>query len=110
MRDYIHVADLARGHLAALDAIDVFSGAEAVNLGAGRGYSVLEMLAAASKAVGRDIPREIAARRPGDAAAIWADASLAKEKLGWSTSFGIDEMCADHWRWQKNNPNGYADR
>ena len=110
VRDYIHVTDLAHGHLAALDHIDAFTGAEAVNLGAGRGYSVLEVIAEASRAVGRSIPYEIAARRPGDAAAIWADAALAKKRLNWSTTLGLKEMCADHWRWQKQNPNGYADR
>ncbi|MFA6004517.1 MAG: UDP-glucose 4-epimerase GalE, partial [Elusimicrobiota bacterium] len=108
VRDYIHVMDLAHGHLAALERIDEFAGAEAVNLGAGRGHSVLEVLAAASKAAGRAIPYEITARRPGDAAAIWADARLAGRKLGWSTTRGLEEMCADHWRWQKDNPDGYA--
>ena len=107
VRDYIHVVDLALGHLAALDKLDSFKGAQAVNLGAGRGYSVLEVLAAASKAVGKPIAHQIAPRRPGDAPAIWADASLAKTKLGWSTTRDLDQMCADHWRWQKNNPNGY---
>ncbi len=108
VRDYIHVVDLALGHLAALENIDSFSGAEAVNLGAGRGYSVLEMIAAASKAAGKAIPYEIRPRRPGDAAAIWADASLARKKLRWSAVRDLDRMCADHWRWQKNNPNGYS--
>jgi UDP-glucose 4-epimerase len=108
VRDYIHVVDLALGHLAALENIDSFNGAEAVNLGAGRGYSVLEMIAAASKAAGKNIPYEIRPRRPGDSAAIWADPSLAKKKLRWSTVRDLDRMCADHWRWQKNNPNGYS--
>ncbi|MDE2141632.1 MAG: UDP-glucose 4-epimerase GalE [Elusimicrobia bacterium] len=108
VRDYIHVVDLARGHVAALEKIDSFDGAEALNLGAGRGHSVLEVLTAASKAVGRQIPYEIVPRRPGDAAAIWADPSRARAKLGWSASLGLDRMCADHWRWQKNNPDGYA--
>ena len=107
VRDYIHVVDLALGHLAALENIGSFNGAEAVNLGAGRGYSVLEMIAGASKAAGRSIPYEIRPRRPGDAAAIWADASLSKTKLRWSAVRDIDQMCADHWRWQKNNPDGY---
>ena len=75
--------------------------------GAGRGFSVLELIAAASKAAGRDIPYELAPRRPGDSAAIWADPSLARKKLRWSTTRDLDRMCADHWRWQKNNPNGY---
>jgi UDP-glucose 4-epimerase len=108
VRDYIHVVDLALGHLAALDRLDEFAGAEAVNLGTGRGVSVLEMIAAASKAAGKKIPYEIMPRRPGDAAAIWADASLAKKKLGWTAARDVARMCADHWRWQKNNPNGYA--
>ncbi len=108
VRDYIHVVDLVLGHVAALENIDAFAGAEAVNLGAGRGYSVLEMIAAASKAVGRDIPYEIMPRRAGDSAAIWAQPALAKKKLGWTAARDLDRMCADHWRWQKNNPNGYA--
>lgn len=108
VRDYIHVVDLALGHLAALEKIDSFDGAEAVNLGAGRGYSVLEMIAAASKAAGKKIPYEIMPRRPGDSAAIWANPALAKKKLGWSAVRDLDRMCADHWRWQKNNPNGFA--
>jgi UDP-glucose 4-epimerase len=107
VRDYIHVVDLALGHLAALENIDSFNGAEAVNLGTGRGYSVLEMIAAASKACGRAIPYEIMPRRPGDSAAIWGNPALAKKKLGWSTARDLDRMCADHWRWQKNNPDGY---
>ncbi len=107
VRDYIHVTDLALGHLAALGRLDAFAGTEAVNLGAGRGYSVLEVIKAASKAAGKDIPYEISPRRPGDSAAIWADPSFAKQKLGWSTVRGLDEMCADHWRWQKDNPEGY---
>ena len=107
VRDYIHVIDLALGHLAALNSIDSFHGAEAVNLGTGRGYSVREVIAAAAKAASRAIPYEIMPRRPGDAAAIWANPSLAKKKLRWSAARGLDQMCADHWRWQKNNPNGY---
>jgi UDP-glucose 4-epimerase len=108
VRDYIHVVDLALGHVAALDHLDEFAGAEAVNLGTGRGVSVLEMIAAASKAAGRKIPYEIMPRRLGDAAVIWADAALGKKKLGWTAARDLERMCADHWRWQKNNPNGYA--
>ena len=108
VRDYVHVVDLALGHVAALERLDSFDGAQAVNLGAGRGYSVLEVIREASRAVGREIPYEIVARRAGDAAAIWAEPSLAKTKLGWSTTRGLDRMCADHWRWQKDNPQGYA--
>lgn len=107
VRDYVHVVDLALGHLAALERIDSFAGAEAVNLGTGRGHSVLEMIRAASRAAGREIPYEICPRRPGDSAAIWADATRAKTKLGWSAERGLDCMCADHWRWQRLNPRGY---
>jgi UDP-glucose 4-epimerase len=108
VRDYIHVVDLALGHVAALEKLDSFKGAEALNLGAGRGSSVLEVIAAASRAVGRDIPYKIRPRRSGDAAAIWADPSRAKKVLGWSAVRDLDRMCADHWRWQKGNPNGYS--
>ncbi len=108
VRDYIHVVDLVLGHLAALEKLDSFHGAEAFNLGAGRGSSVLQVIAAASKAVGHSIPCEIMPRRPGDAAAIWAQPAFAKKKLGWTTVRDLDRMCADHWRWQKNNPNGYS--
>ena len=110
VRDYIHVVDLALGHLAALNKIDEFKGAQAVNLGTGRGYSVLEVIAAAAKAAGKSIPHKIMPRRPGDSAAIWADASLAKKKLGWSTTRDLDVMCGDHWRWQMKNPEGYANK
>jgi UDP-glucose 4-epimerase len=108
VRDYIHVVDLAKGHVAALEKLDSFDGAEALNLGTGRGQSVLAVITAASKAADRQIPYEIVARRPGDAAAIWADPTRAEKKLGWSAPLGLDRMCADSWRWQKNNPNGYA--
>ena len=107
VRDYIHITDLVLGHLAALEHLSSFDGAEAVNLGAGRGYSVLDLIKAASKAAGREIPYEIRPRRAGDAAAIWADPARAQRKLAWSAARGLDEMCADHWRWQKNNPDGY---
>jgi UDP-glucose 4-epimerase len=110
VRDYIHVTDLARGHLAALKRLDSFSGVEAVNLGTGRGSSVLEVLAAASKAVGQRIAYEIAPRRAGDAAAIWANPARAEKILGWKAEKDLGVMCADHWRWQKNNPAGYAVR
>lgn len=101
VRDYIHVVDLARGHLAALDALEKRAGVLAVNLGTGRGYSVLEMIAAFRKASGRDIPYRVAARRPGDLAEYFADPSLAHEVLGWRAQLGIDAMCADAWRWQQ---------
>jgi UDP-glucose 4-epimerase len=108
VRDYIHVVDLVLGHVAALEKLGEFKGAQAVNLGAGRGYSVLEVIAAAAKAVGKPIPHKLMPRRAGDSAAIWADASLALKKLGWKTTRGLDAMVADHWRWQKDNPEGYA--
>jgi UDP-glucose 4-epimerase len=107
IRDYIHVVDLAEGHLAALERLDAIDGAEAINLGTGKGYSVLEVITAASKAVGRDIPYEIEGRRSGDIATVYADPAHAREVLGWEAKRGIDEMVADHWRWQSTNPRGY---
>ena len=107
VRDYIHVVDLALGHLAALDAVGKLDGFTAVNLGTGTGSSVLEVIAAASKAVGRDVPYEIVERRPGDIAATWADPTLAHELLGWRAARSLDDMAADHWRWQSQNPEGY---
>jgi UDP-glucose 4-epimerase len=108
VRDYIHVVDLAEGHLAALERLDAIDGAEAINLGTGKGYSVLEVIAAASKAVGRDVPFEIEGRRSGDIATVYTDPTHAREVLGWEAKRGIDEMVADHWRWQSTNPRGYA--
>jgi UDP-glucose 4-epimerase len=108
VRDYIHVVDLAEGHLAALERLDAIDGAEAINLGTGKGYSVLEVIAAASKAAGHDIPFEIESRRSGDIATVYADPTHAREVLGWEAKRGIDEMVGDHWRWQSTNPNGYA--
>jgi UDP-glucose 4-epimerase len=108
VRDYIHVVDLAVGHLAALDALERLPGCTAINLGTGRGYSVLEMLRAVSKTVGRELPYKIVPRRPGDVAACYADPSTAQRLLGWRASRGLDEMCADNWRWQSRNPDGYA--
>jgi UDP-glucose 4-epimerase len=109
LRDYIHVVDLARGHLAALAYLDRSCGSLVVNLGTGRGYSVLEAVRAFERASGREVPLEIVARRPGDVAACYADASLAARELGWKAKLGIDEMCADVWNWQSMNPNGYPD-
>jgi UDP-glucose 4-epimerase len=108
VRDYIHVMDLAAGHLAALDFIAQRSGVRRWNLGTGKGSSVLEVLAAFGKAAGFDIPYELTARRPGDAAVSYADPSAALAELGWSAAKTLEQMCEDHWRWQKNNPNGYA--
>ncbi len=108
VRDYIHVVDLAAGHLAALEYITVKSGVRRWNLGTGNGSSVLQVLAAFSKAAGKEIPYEIAPRRPGDAAVSYADPSAALADLGWSAHRTLEGMCEDHWRWQKNNPQGYA--
>ena len=107
VRDYIHVVDLADGHLKALDRISEDPGVHVWNLGTGRGYSVLEVREAFQKASGREIPYEIAPRRPGDAAVSYADPASALAELGWSADRDIDTMCRDHWNWQKNNPNGY---
>ncbi len=100
VRDYIHVVDLARGHLAALRALNGSSGLIAANLGTGRGYSVLDVVQAFEAASGRKVPYEIAGRRPGDIAAYYADPSLARTLLGWQAKYGLNEMCRDAWRWQ----------
>lgn len=106
VRDYIHVVDLAKGHVAALAGYKS-KGVHICNLGTGTGYSVLEMVHAFEKACGKKIPYEIVERRAGDIAECYASADKAKKDLGWSAKLGIDEMCADTWRWQKNNPDGY---
>ena len=106
VRDYIHVMDLVEGHLAALDNLQ--PGCTATNLGTGTGYTVLEAVAAAEKATGKTIPYEVVARRPGDIAECYADPALAANSLGWKATRGLDEMVADHWRWQSANPNGYS--
>jgi len=106
VRDYLHVMDLAAGHLAALDYLAAGGASLTVNLGTGRGYSVLELVAAFEKASGKRIPYEIAARRAGDIASCFADASLAKSALHWEAKRGLDEMCADAWRWQALHPKG----
>ncbi|MFZ3454856.1 UDP-glucose 4-epimerase GalE [Arthrobacter sp. 7Tela_A1] len=108
VRDYIHVVDLAAGHLAALDYIAARKGVKRWNLGTGNGSSVLEVLAAFSKAAGKDVPYDFAPRRPGDAAVSYADPSAALAELGWAASRSLDDMCRDHWNWQKQNPQGYA--
>lgn len=107
VRDYIHVVDLAIGHVNAVEKIKENPGTKVYNLGTGNGYSVLDVIKNFSEASGVDIPYVIADRRPGDIAECYADASLAKEELGWEAKYGIKEMCADSWNWQKNNPNGY---
>ena len=101
VRDYIHVVDLARGHLAALNARAARSGVMTVNLGTGRGYSVLEMVRAFAAASGKPVPYRIVTRRPGDIAQCYADAALALATLGWQAQLGIEAMCADTWRWQR---------
>lgn len=105
VRDYIHITDLALGHVNAIDRLK--NGFFACNLGTGHGYSVIEMVNAFSDASGKAIPYEIVDRRPGDVAEVYADASLAAKELGWTATRGIDEMCVDTWRWQKQNPNGF---
>ena len=108
MRDYIHVMDLADGHLAALQHAHGRPGHHVFNLGSGQGLSVLEMLAAFGRACGKSLPYEFAPRRPGDLAAFWANPSLAEKALNWRVQRSLDDMCADTWRWQSQNPNGYA--
>ena len=107
VRDYIHVVDLALGHVKALDKIKENPGVKVYNLGTGNGYSVLDVIKAFSKACGHDVPYQIKPRRPGDIATCYSDASLAKKELNWEAKFGIEEMCADSWNWQSKNPNGY---
>jgi UDP-glucose 4-epimerase len=108
VRDYIHVMDLAEGHVAALRYLLGHEGMLTVNLGTGQGYSVLQMVQAFGKSIGRDLPYEIVARRPGDIAECWADPAAAKALLGWSAKRGLDTICADAWRWQQGNPEGYG--
>ncbi len=107
VRDYIHVVDLALGHLAALAKAPA-AGVRAYNLGTGRGYSVLEMIAAFERASGRSVAYRIAPRRPGDVASCYADASLAHRELGWQATRDVDAMCRDAWNWQSRNPRGYS--
>ncbi|MBR4781381.1 MAG: UDP-glucose 4-epimerase GalE [Lachnospiraceae bacterium] len=107
VRDYIHVVDLAVGHVKALNKIKENCGLKIYNLGTGHGYSVLDIVKAFEKASGVKIPYEITPRRPGDIAECYADAGKAKAELGWEAQYGIEEMCADSWKWQKNNPEGY---
>lgn len=107
VRDYIHVSDLAQGHVAALRHLFNVGESITVNLGTGQGYSVLEVVRAYERASGRAIPYQIAPRRPGDVAACYADPNLAHRLLGWRAEFGLDEMCKDSWRWQSMNPQGF---
>ncbi|MCU0950259.1 MAG: UDP-glucose 4-epimerase GalE [Burkholderiaceae bacterium] len=110
VRDYIHVVDLALGHLAALDYAREHSGYLAVNLGTGRGTSVLELVTAFERATGQRVPHVIAPRRAGDIAECWADPALAQRLFGWRAERGIDAMCASGWKWQQDNPEGYGAR
>lgn len=109
VRDYIHVVDLAKGHVKALKKIEEKAGLKIYNLGTGIGYSVLDIVKNFEEATGVKIPYEIGPRRPGDIATCYSSADKAKEELGWEAENGIREMCADSWNWQKNNPNGYEE-
>ena len=109
VRDYIHVVDLALGHIKAVDYVMKNKGGEAVNLGTGHGYSVLQVKDAFAKACGKEIPYKIMARRPGDIASCYADTTKAKKLLGWSAQYGIDEMCRDSWNFQQKNPDGITE-
>ncbi len=107
VRDYIHVVDLAKGHVKALDKIKEKAGCRVYNLGTGKGYSVLDVIHAFSKACGHEIPYEIKPRRAGDIATCYSKCDLAKEELGWQAEYDLDAMCASSWKWQTMNPNGY---
>ena len=107
VRDYIHVVDLARGHVKALKAIQEDCGVAVYNLGTGRGYSVLEVVRAFEKAAGIEIPFVMQSRRAGDVAVCYSDPAKAKRELGWTAQYGIEEMCRDSWNWQRSNPEGY---
>jgi UDP-glucose 4-epimerase len=107
VRDYIHVTDLAEGHVAALRRLLDHPGSLTVNLGTGQGYSVLDLVRAYEAASGRSVPYEIVARRPGDIAACWADPAMARELLGWEAKLDLARMCEDSWRWQHTNPQGF---
>jgi len=110
VRDYLHVVDLARGHVSAVRYAATAEGFVAVNLGTGRGTSVLELADAFTRVTGQSVPRKMSDRRPGDIAAAWADPTLARELLGWNAVHTIEDMCADGWRWQSANPQGYGPR
>ncbi|MCZ8077543.1 MAG: UDP-glucose 4-epimerase GalE [Paucibacter sp.] len=110
VRDYLHVLDLADGHVAALELLRRETGLHVLNLGTGRGHSVLELKAAFERACGRELPTRIVERRPGDVAQMWADASRARDKLGWQAQLSLQQMCDDTWRWQSGYPQGYRAR
>ncbi|MGM0838657.1 MAG: UDP-glucose 4-epimerase GalE [Bacillota bacterium] len=107
VRDYIHVVDLAKGHLKALEKTTITTGAHAYNLGTGQGYSVLEMVKAFEKASGKEVPYRIVDRRPGDIGECYADPTKSKNELNWTAEKGLDEMCRDSWKWQESNPSGF---
>jgi len=107
VRDYIHVVDLARGHIAALKKLETKCGLFVCNLGTGKGYSVFDVLHAYEKACGKTLPYVVDPRRPGDIAVCYADPTKAKDELGWEAKYGIEDMCASSWKWQSMNPNGY---
>ena len=109
VRDYIHVVDLAKGHVSAIKGMETLPGVQIFNLGTGNGYSVLDIIKAFSKACGHDIPYVIDPRRPGDVATCYSDPTKAREVLGWVAENSIEDMCRDAWRWQSNNPDGYVE-
>jgi UDP-glucose 4-epimerase len=109
IRDYLHVVDLAKGHVAAIEKLDAINGCVPFNLGTGTGHSVLEVLHAMERAVGREIPHKIVERRPGDTSEVYADPSRARDVLGWTADKTLDEICVDSWRWQSQNPQGYGE-
>ncbi|MEK6221095.1 MAG: GDP-mannose 4,6-dehydratase, partial [Chloroflexota bacterium] len=109
VRDYIHVVDLVKGHIKALDKLNENPGVVIYNLGTGKGYSVLEMISAFEKASGVKIPYSVAPRRTGDIAESFADPTKAEQELSWKAEYGLDKMCEDVWRWQSKNPDGYQE-
>ena len=108
VRDYIHVVDLAKGHLAALKKLESNPGCVTYNLGTGTGYSVLDIVKAYSKACGAELPYQMADRRPGDVSVVYADPAYALQELGWRAELGLEQMCADSWRWISGNPDGFG--
>jgi len=107
VRDYIHVVDLAEGHVAAIEYLKSHAGVSIINLGTGKGESVLEVVSAFEEATGVTIPKKITTRRPGDIATCYASTEKAKKELGWEAKKTLKQACTDTWRWQKNNPDGY---
>jgi UDP-glucose 4-epimerase len=109
IRDYIHVVDLAKGHVKAIEGMEKLDGVNIFNLGTGHGYSVLDIIKAFSKACGKDLPYVIDPRRPGDIAVCYSDPAKAKEVLGWTAEKNLEDMCRDGWNWQSKNPDGYVE-